>query len=298
MAVNHTTSRGVADGHCRDLASQRERILGLLAIRVFILVDQGVEYSSELEAALWPFGIGFNHYRDEVVEAPARRVAGAGLGHFSAKERAATKLAKSFTETTHASEKLTVTLGFSQHLAETAHVPAEIATAFGGGFDRGGKEWVTPEKQAEYFMQGVIRDLVRAVNDINGRASSGRADGFLDAVSVEPALDRAATDSASPGPSAAGGTLAPAVQPPTNPKRRKPRRLSIETLAAVAAAGVVIPNERHLADLTVYRLKRLVLAQLQKRPCEEIDGLNLDSKTVDEALGVMLNYFRGSHRNP
>jgi hypothetical protein len=83
----------------------------------------------------------------------------------------------------------------------------------------------------------------------------------------------------------------PDIQPPTDLKRRKrPRRLSPETTAVAAAAAVVISNVPRLGDLTVYELKRLVATQLQKRPHEGIDGVNLGSKTVDELLEIMLRY--------
>jgi len=138
----------------------------------------------------------------------------------------------------------------------------EVLTQFpntSGECNRGGKSWVTQEKQAEYFMQSTVLNLVRTVANIR-----------------QPTIAEIPAE--------------PAITPPpvTKGKPRNPR-LSTQTKVAAAAAASVISSKR-LEDLTVYRLKQLIAAQLQKEPCEGVAEMNLNSKTVNELLTSILNY--------
>ena len=92
------------------------------------------------------------------------------------------------------------------------------------------------------------------------------------------------------------GTRRADFPPEVEPRTHRSPRLSSLVKAVAAAAAWVIPSEQ-LKQLTVYRLKKSVGTQLQSEPCEGIDGINSDSKTVDELLKAMLNYNKRLYEN-
>ena len=100
---------------------------------------------------------------------------------------------------------------------------------------------------------------------------------------------------ASPTPPLSGARCAD-VTPEVKPRLPRSPRLSPLVKAVAAAAAWLIANEQ-LKHFTVYRLKKSVGTQLQSEPCEGIDGINSDSKTVDELLKVMLNYNKRLYEN-